>query len=83
MVERGEVSNRQALEEFLAARPSVPPLLAELARSLAREVDDPPENGLSSGIAKEYKALCERLIADDSAGPGTLGDLFAEVGDST
>ncbi len=78
------MSNRQALEEFLTARPSVPPLLAELARSLAAEIDDPPEHGLPPGIAKEYRALCERLIADDSAGSApTLGDLFSEVGDPT
>ncbi len=74
------MSNRDALEEFLAARPSVPPLLAELARSLASEIDHPSEHGLSPGIAKEYKTLCERLIGDDSAGSGSLGDTFSEVG---
>ncbi len=78
------MSNRQAIEEFLYARPSVPPLLAELARSLASEIDSPSEHGLAAGVVKEYRALCERLIADDSAGAADpLGDLFAEVGDPT
>lgn len=77
------MSNRQALEEFLTARPSVPPLLAELARSLAAEIDSQPETGMAA-LAKEYRTLCERLIADDSAGAApTLGDLFSEVGDPT
>ncbi len=78
------MSNRQAMDEFLSARPSTLPLLAELARSLAAEIDSPSEHGLAAGVVKEYRALCERLIADDSAGTAqTLGDLFSEVGDPT
>lgn len=76
------MSNRQALEEFLTARPSVPPLLAELARSLASDIDSPGSDGIPAALAKEYRLLCERLIADDSAGSApSLGDLFSEVGD--
>lgn len=72
------MSNSEALREFLAARPSVSPLLAELARSMAAAIDDAPD----AAMAKQYQALVERLLADDASGsePG-LGDLFSEVGD--
>lgn len=59
----------------------MPPLLAELARSLAVEIDSQPEAGMAA-LAKEYRTVCERLIANDSAGTAQpLGDLFSEVGD--
>jgi hypothetical protein len=73
------VTNLEALSEFLTARPSVDPVLAALARSLAAEIDA-QSPGMAS-LAKEYRATLERLRSDDAGGTSALDDLFAEVGD--
>lgn len=76
------MSNRNAIEEFLAARPSVSPLLAELARSLAAELDGCPETGFAA-TAKQYQALVEKLLADDAGGAGPIADVLAAMGDAS
>lgn len=79
-------SNLRLLDEYLEENPPADKakgLLAELARSLAAEIDAAPEKGVAQ-TAKEYRATLKELTAggDDTAA-ARAGRVLASLGDAS
>ena len=74
------VSNLAALDEFLAARPSVDPVLATAVRSLAAAID--AEQPGMAQLVKEYRAAYKEL-ADGSDRSDPYAALLTEMGDAS
>lgn len=69
-----------ALDEFLAARPSVDPVLAAAARRLAASIDAQPDTGMAQ-LVKEFRAAYKELKdGSDTADP--FASLLSEMGDA-
>lgn len=70
-----------ALDEFLAARPSVDPVLAAAARRLAASIDAQPDTGMAQ-LVKEFRAAYKELKdGSDTADP--FASLLSEMGDAS
>ncbi len=78
---RAPQTTLDALDEFLAARPSVDPVLAAAARRLAASIDAQPDTGMAQ-LVKEFRAAYKELKdGSDTADP--FASLLSEMGDAS